>query len=368
MRILNGTTPKQDGFYMPAEFEKHDGCIIIWPERSDSWSYGAITARKYFTEVATAISQSESVTVCASANQYDNARQMMGENIRVVEMSSNDSWARDYAPTFLIDKNGNRRGVDWGFNAWGGLYDGLYFPWDKDNAMARKICDLMSTDVYNMRDFILEGGSIHTDGEGTILTTEACLLGKGRNPSIGRDEIENNLLEYLGAEKVIWLERGIFNDETNEHIDNICAFVAPAEVVLAWTDDKSDPQYELSKSCYDILVNSTDAKGRKIKIHKLPIPSNIYVTKEECMGLDDMDGEPTRVEGERLAGSYVNFYISNGAIIMPTFNDPNDKIAYEILSSLFPTRQVVKIYARDILLGGGNIHCITQQIPSVKEI
>lgn len=362
MKILK-STPKQDGFYMPAEFEIHEGCIMIWPERTDSWQYGAVAARKAFTEVATAISKSENVTVCASEIQYDTAREMLPDHIRVVEMSSNDSWARDYAPTFVKNHNGDIRGVDWYFNAWGGLVDGLYFPWDKDNKMARKLCDLYNVDTYNARHFVCEGGSIHVDGQGTALVTEACLLSQGRNPKMTKDEIEETLKNYLGVEKVIWLKYGIYNDETNEHVDNICAFIAPGEVVLAWTDNKNDPQYKMSKSCLDILENEIDAKGRKIIVHKLPLPSPVYISKEECEGLENMDGEPTRVDGERLAASYVNFYIANDAIVMPGFNDPMDMVAKEKLQKLFPTREVIQIYARDILIGGGNIHCITQQIP-----
>ncbi|MGN0578112.1 MAG: agmatine deiminase [Ruminiclostridium sp.] len=362
MKVLN-SVPAADGFYMPAEFSPHYGCILIFPERSDSWQYGAYAARKAFVKVCEAIAESERVTVCASEKQYENARRMLPDNIRVVEMSSNDSWARDYAPTFVT--NGKEiRGVNWRFNAWGGLVDGLYFPWDKDDRMARKLCDLYEKDMYDAGDFVLEGGSIHVDGEGTCITTEACLLSSGRNPGLTKEEIEQKLKQYLGVQKVIWLKRGIYNDETNEHVDNICAFVKPAEVVLAWTEDKSDPQYEMSRSCLEILENETDAKGRKIKVHKLILPSPVTITAEECGGLDTMDFQPTRTPGERLAASYVNFYISNGAVVMPFFGDPADEPAKKLLSELFPDRKIIPVYARDILIGGGNIHCITQQIPS----
>lgn len=362
MKILS-STPRQDGFRMPAEYEPHDGCLMIFPERSDSWSYGGYVARKAFCEVATAIAKSEKVTIAAGSNQYDNARALFPDEIRVVEMSSNDSWARDYAPTFVTNKNGVVRGIDWGFNAWGGLVDGLYFPWDQDNKMARKFCDLLNMDVYDKRDFILEGGSIHVDGEGTVMVTESCLLSKGRNALLSKIEIEEILKEYLSVDKVLWLPRGIYLDETNEHVDNICAFVKPGEVVLAWTEDRNDPQYPLSKACLDYLHEVTDAKGRKLKIHKLPLPQPIYMREDECEGLDFCDGEPTRKPGDRLAASYVNFYIANKAVIMPGFHDPQDEMAKKVLEDLFPDREIIQIYARDILIGGGNIHCITQQIP-----
>ncbi len=364
MKILH-SVPSQDGFYMPAEFSPHFGCIMIFPHRRDSWQNGAYAARKAFAEVIRVISKSEKVIVCARYDDYDAARFMLPDNVRVVEMESDDSWARDVAPTFVTNGK-NIRGIDWGFNAWGGLADGLYFPWDKDNKMARKLCDLLDVDTYDKRSFILEGGSIHSDGEGTVMTTESCLLSGGRNPDMSKAEIEEELKKYLGAEKVLWLPKGIYNDETNEHIDNICAFTSPAEVVLSWTDDKDDPQYEMSESCLDYLENTTDAKGRKIKVHKLPLPSPVTVTEEECAGLDDMNGQPTRIPGERLAASYANFYISNGHVLVPQFGDKNDSTALKILSELFPEREVVGIYARDILIGGGNIHCITQQIPMAE--
>ncbi len=362
MQILS-STPKQDGFRMPGEFEPHSGCIMIFPERTDSWQYGGYAARKAFVKIAAAIAESEKVTVAASSKQYDNARAMLPSHIRVVEMSSDDAWARDYAPTFVINDSGVVRGIDWGFNAWGGLIDGLYFPWDKDNQMARKLCDLYEVDVYNKRDFILEGGSVHVDGEGTAMVTESCLLSKGRNGNLSKQEIEKILKNYLNVEKILWLPRGIYLDETNEHVDNICAFTSPGEVVLAWTEDEEDHQYALSKECLDYLEEETDARGRKLKIHKLLQPSPVFMTAEECEGLDLFDNEPTRRPGDRLAASYVNFYIANKAIIMPGFGDQADIPAKELLQGLFPDRKVIQIYARDILIGGGNIHCITMQIP-----
>lgn len=363
MRIRKDSTPAGDGFRMPAEFEPHEGCIMIFPERADSWQYGGYAARKAFVQIAEAIAKSEKVTVCASDSQYDNARALLPAHIRVVEMSSNDAWARDYCPTFVKNDAGEVRGIDWGFNAWGGLEDGLYFPWDKDNRMARKLCDLLEKDVYDKRDFILEGGSIHVDGEGTCMVTESCLLSRGRNPKLSRAEIEETLRDYLNVSAILWLPCGIYQDETNEHVDNICAFTAPGEVVLAWTDDESDVQYPMSRACLTYLNQATDAKGRRLKVHKLPLPEPVRITEEECRGLDCCWDEPTRSPGERLAASYVNFYIANGHIVMPGFGDPADEAAKGILQNLFPDREVIQINTRDILIGGGNIHCITQQLP-----
>lgn len=362
MKIIK-STPKKDNFRMPGEFEPHEGTFMIWPERTDNWRYGAKFAQKVFCEVATAISKFEKMTMCVSAAQYENARNMLPENIRVIEISNNDSWVRDSGPTFVKNDKGEVRGIDWQFNAWGGLVDGLYFPWDKDNSVAKKICEIEWKDRYSLDDFVLEGGSIHVDGEGTALVTEACLLSNGRNPHMNKEEIELKLKEYLNVEKVIWLKHGIYLDETNEHVDNICTFVKPGVVVLGWTNDKSDPQYEMSKNCYDILSNEKDAKGRNLEVHKLLLPSPIYITKDESLGVDVIASTQPRAEGERLAASYVNYYVCNGAIIMPSFNDPNDKLAQSKLQELYPDREIISIYAREILLGGGNIHCITQQQP-----
>ena len=365
------TIPAADGFRMPGEFEPHRGCIMIWPKRPGSWNYGAKKAREAFKRVAWAIAESEEVFMLAEPDVEENAREMLagnpGHGIHVIRMESDDAWARDVAPTFVVNGEGTGRGIDWEFNAWGGTVDGLYAHWEKDDLVAEKVCGELGYDCYEAHPFVLEGGSIHSDGEGTVLVTAACLLSGGRNPELTKDEIGKKLCAYLGAKKVIWLERGIYNDETNEHVDNICAFVRPGEVVLGWTDDEKDPQYAMSKSCLDILEHETDAMGRKIKVHKLPIPKTpICVTEDDLGGYEFEDGEDTREAGERLAASYVNFYISNGGVVVPQFGDEHDKTAVEILGTVFPERKICPIPARDILLGGGNIHCITQQIPQGK--
>jgi agmatine deiminase len=197
--------------------------------------------------------------------------------------------------------------------------------------------------------------------------TEACLLSEGRNPQLSKAQIEEKLLDYLGAEKVIWLPRGIYNDETNEHVDNVFAFVKPGEVVLAWTDDKSDPQYELSRADLEVLEQAVDAKGRKFRIHKLPIPEKpVCITEEEAMSFAFEEGEDRREPGERLAASYVNFYLCNGKVIVPQFGDVRDSDAVRILGKCFPERRVVPLQARSVIVGGGNFHCLTQQIPLVE--
>ena len=363
MKRLEGT-PKADGFRMPGEFERHQGCYIIWPERPDNWRLGGKPAQEVFTKVANTIGKYEPMTVVVSRNQYSNARNMLADYVKVVEMSNDDSWFRDCGATFVINDKGDMRGVDWVFNAWGGLVDGFYFPWDQDDKIAQKMCELEQVDSYRLEDFVLEGGSIHVDGEGTVMVTEECLLSEGRNPHMTKEQIGEKLCKYLGCEKVLWVPNGIYNDETNGHVDNMCNFVRPGVVLLAWTDDQNDPQYARSKEAYDYLTNETDARGRKLEVHKMYTPAPILITKEESMGVDAIDGTLPRQEGDRLAASYVNYYTGNGFIALPVFNDPNDQKAIDKLKELYPDRVIEPIYAREILLGGGNIHCITQQVPA----
>jgi len=358
------STPRADGFRMPGEFEKQAGTWMIWPERPDNWRLGGKPAQKAFAEVAAAIVKYEPVTMMVSAGQYENACHLLPPEVRVIEVSNDDSWARDCACTFVINDSGEVRAISWEFNAWGGLYDGLYFPWDKDDEVARKMANIENVSYYQA-PFVLEGGSIHTDGAGTAFVREECLLSPGRNPDLTKGEIEDHLKEYMNVEKVIWLKRGIYNDETDGHVDNICAPVRPGVVVLAWTDDKNDPQYEISAENLEILENSTDARGEKLTIHKLYTPSPLLITKEESEGVDAVDGTLPREEGDRQAASYVNYYVCNGAILVPVFDDPRDKDAQTLLASLYPDRDIVPIkLAREIILGGGNVHCITQQQPA----
>lgn len=408
------STPLLDGYYMPAEFSMHRACILIWPERPGSWPDDAKAARVAFYSVIKTIAGSEKVYLAAGKKGITSALEMLfggfgyhmtssGSyvldkkegfpaksdrvdswrcNIEIFPAETDDAWARDIAPTFLLrrDEGGgfcpakregkghfDIRAVNWEFNAWGGCVDGLYASWEKDNAFASFFAKKIGISYYNASPFVLEGGSVHSDGEGTILVTEACLLSAGRNPDMNREQIEEKLKQYLDARKVLWLPHGIYLDETNEHVDNVCAFIRPAEVVLAWTDNKNDPQYAFSAADYEYLSNVTDAKGRKITIHKLQLPEiPICMSKEEISGYSFEEGEEVRRPGERLAASYVNFYFANHAVVMPAFggeNEESDKRAKKLLQRLCPEREIIMIPARDILAGGGNVHCITQQIP-----
>lgn len=365
MSATLATLPARDGFRMPGEFEPHDGCWLLWPERTDNWRLGAKPAQHAFAAVAAAIARSERVTVGVSARQYANARALLAPAVRVVEVSSNDCWMRDVGPTFLVDRRGRRRGVDWTFNAWGGLSGGLYFPWDLDDAVAQKVCETEGADRYRA-PFVLEGGAIHVDGQGTLLTTEECLLNANRNPDLSRADLERLLADYLGIEQVVWLGRGVHRDETDGHVDNLCCFVRPGEVCLTWTDDRRDPQYEISREAYERLATARDARGRRFVVHKLVQPGPLYMTDEEASGVDVVEGTEPRRSDARLAGSYVNFYVANRHVVMPLLDRRRDAAAAAVLKRAFPTREVVGVPAREILLGGGNIHCITQQVPRVR--
>ncbi len=359
MSALIKTTPRADGFHMPGEFEPHAGIWMLWPERPDNWRLGGRPAQQTFSKVAAVLARFEPVTMGVSQGQYLNARAMLPPAVRVVEMSCNDSWMRDCGPTF-VSNGRNIRAVDWGFNAWGGLYT----DFEQDELVAQKVAEIERFDRYKA-PFILEGGSIHTDGQGTLLTTRECLLNLNRNPQLSQMEIEGYLRDYLGAEKIIWLARGMYLDETNGHVDNLCCFTRPGEVALSWTEDKADPQYDISRENEEILLSATDAKGRKLKVHRVPLPAPVYITKEESEGVQPVDGTLPRKEGDRLAASYINFAFCNGGAVVPTFNDPMDEVALEMIRKLLPGREVVGLPSREILLGGGNIHCITQHVPRV---
>jgi agmatine deiminase len=358
------TTPAADGFRMPGEFEPHSGCWMAWPERPDNWRLGAKPAQEAYAAVASAIAGSEPVTMAVSDAQFENCRAMLPPQVRVVEVSTDDAWIRDHGPTFVIGGGGERRGVDWRFNAWGGTEGGLYFPWDRDDRVAAKVLEIEGDDRYRA-PIVLEGGAIHVDGEGTVLTTEECLLNPNRNPELSREQIERVLLDYLGAEKVIWLGAGVFEDETDGHVDNLACFARPGVVVLTWTDDEDDPQHQISRDARERLEAVTDAQGRPLEVVLLPSPGPLQISAEEAQGVDAAEGTVPRSAGDRLAASYVNFYLGNSRIVYPLLDPRHDEEAATILRRVFPDREAIGVPAREILLGGGNIHCITQQVPGV---
>ncbi len=357
------STPAADGYRMPGEFEAHGGCWMAWPERPDNWRAGAEPAQAAFAAVAEAIAACEPLTMAVSDAQFERCRALLSPAIRVVEISADDAWMRDVGPTFVTDGDGGMRGVDWRFNAWGGREGGLYASWERDERVACKVLEIEGVDRYRA-PLVLEGGSIHSDGQGTVLTTEECLLNPNRNPELSREQIERALRDYVGAERVVWLGRGVYGDETDGHVDNLACFVRPGVVALTWSEDESDPQHAISRDALERLQAARDARGRPFEVVRVPSPGPLEIAAEEAAGVIPLAGSHPRRAGERLAASYVNFYPASGRIVFPLIDERFDEQAAALLRGCFPAREVVGVPAREILLGGGNIHCITQQVPA----
>jgi agmatine deiminase len=356
------TTPAHDGYRMTGEFEPHAGCWMAWPERVDNWRDGARPGQEAVAAVAEAIAASEPVTMAVSDAQFERCRSLLSPAIRVVELSTDDAWMRDIGPTFVLDGDGARRGVDWRFNAWGGRHGGLYESWERDERAARKVLEIERADRYRA-PIVLEGGAIHVDGEGTVLATEQSVLNRNRNPTLSREQVERVLLEYLGASKVVWLGAGVCHDETDGHVDNLACFARPGVVLLTYAEDPHDPQHAISEDALARLRAARDARGRAFEVLKLPSPGPLRVTEEEARGVQPAAGTIPRRAGDRLAASYVNFYPATSRIVFPLLDSRHDERAREILAGCFRGRELVGVPSREILLGGGNIHCITQQVP-----
>lgn len=364
--------PKKMGFKMPAEWTHHECCWMMWPHILVNWRKQAVPAQLAFIDIAKAISNFEPVKIGVPKKFMEKAKLMIFNQsdckddisrtytIQLFEIESDDTWARDIGPTFLVHSSEKiSAGIKWDFNGWGNFMKN----YENDKNVSHSILKLSNCQYKFRADFILEGGSFHVDGEGTILTTEECLLNKNRNPHLSKEQIESYLIDYLGGEKVIWLKRGLFNDnDTSGHVDNICTFIEPGHLMISWTDDKTDPQYEISQECLAILESTTDAKGRHFKVTKIPIPKAIYYSVEDIPDEGDL-----RKVGERLPASYVNYYLANDGVVIPGFGDQDsDKNAFDIFEKVFPTRKIRQVCTKEILLGGGNIHCLTQQQPKFE--
>ena len=353
-------------FQMPFEGDLHHGTIMMLPYRMDTWREGGKVAYPSFLAIIRAIAQYEKVYVLIDKRvSYDISELKKIQNVVLIDAKYDDCWSRDTSPIFVYNKNKKLTGIDFRFNAWGGSIDGLYADYRADDRLAEFICKRLKTEHEYVKDFILEGGSIHTDGQGTFLTTEACLLSKGRNPKLTKEQIESYLVTYLGAKKVLWLPRGIYNDETNEHVDNVACFVKPGVIALAWTDDINDPQYPLSKLAFDYLKTSTDVNGKPFEIVKIKIPTPMYLQTEESNALKPNEDSKPRLPEDRLAGSYINYYLGSNYVILPKFGCKEDEEGYNTFKKLYPNHHIHQIDTKEILLGGGNIHCITMQIPEL---
>lgn len=362
-RRIKDSTPLQDGFRIPGEYEPRLGSFIIWPEKGFEFRNGGKNAQKVCVTVAEAIADFEECTVICSADAYEDCRARLSDRVRVVEMTTNAAWTQDKGVFYVINDKGEMRGVHFGFNAYGGLEEGLYFPWNYDQQFGEKLFQLDKLDYYDARHFILEGGATQVDGEGTIILTDQCNLNPNRNGNMSRKEVERNCKQYLGLEKVIWIKRGMLFDETDGHIDDICFFVRPGVIALSWTDDENHPQYSVFKEAYDVLSNATDAKGRKFEIHKIHIPDIMYISKDENETFDIVESAAPREENQPLAVTYINGYFVEGGYLVPQFGDSMDEVAVKKYQELMPERKVIGLPTREWSLSGGNIHCMTLQQP-----
>ncbi len=379
MKNINKFPADYDCF-MPGEFGEHRATWILWPERTDIWRLGAKPAQAVFVQIADIISQFEQVVVGVNQSQYENARVQLSKNIQVIEISFDDAWIRDTGPTFVLDRENKLHGVDWFFNAWGGIgqiseidkWDlmGSYFPWKLDDMVARKILEIEKAKRHRC-PLILEGGAIHTNGKGTLLAVKECILSRNSNYTFAK--IEELLKRFLGINKFIWLKQGLYLEENNGHIDNMCCFVDANTILLNWCNDKNDPQYDISNEAYEVLINAKDSKGIKFNIIKVIQPPALHITEEESQGIDSSEYSIPRAPNDRLPASYVNSYFVNGAVLIPSFSSTfdespaeYDKAAKALYLDIFKDRKIIQIPARELLLGGGGIHCIVQQIPKHK--
>jgi agmatine deiminase len=335
-------TPRAVGLAMPAEWELHERTLMAWPVRVDLWGDGLVQARRDYAEIARAIAAFEPVLMVAPPGSAGEIRRRCGRGVDVVELPIDDSWIRDSGPIFVTG-GGARAGVDFGFNGWGGKFE----PCDRDDALPAALLGHLGADRFEA-PLILEGGSIAVDGDGTLITTEQCLLHPSRNPTLERDEIEALLRDYLGAEKVIWLPHGLLEDhDTDGHVDNVAAFLAPGRVLLQ-TAPPGTPNHERLAQNLECLRAATDARGRPIDVVEL----------EEL--------PQTSVRGMPGCVPYTNLYLANGAAIVPVAGDDPDRDdeVLAMLASLFDGREVVPVPGRTLAEGGGGVHCITQQVPA----
>jgi agmatine deiminase len=337
--------PARDGFSMPAEWAPHTRTWMCWPCRTEIWGgpEGLLRAKQAFARVARAVSSFEPVIMAARPQDAAEVRLACASRVAVFEVAIDDSWARDMGPTFLTAPGGNRAGTAWRFNAWGNKYH----PYTEDAALGERVLAAAGVEAYRA-PLVCEGGSIHGDGEGTLLTTEQCLLNANRNPELDRQQIEERLVLFTGARRIIWLGDGFSDDETDGHIDNIACFVAPARVLVGIPARRGHPDFEPVMDAIARLREARDALGRVIEIVEVVQPDSDRI---------DHRGRP-------LAASYVNFYLANGGVVMPAFDDRQDEPARNLIADCFPGRDIIQIDALDIVEGGGGIHCITQQEPA----
>jgi len=338
------TTPREQGFAMPAEWARHDRCWMAWPCRPELWGERMDAARQAYAEVAQTIAQFEPVTMIARPDLAADASLQLGQGIAVLPLDYDDSWIRDTGPTFVGHPEGRLAGVDWRFNGYGEAAP----RYADDARLAEAICARLKVPRF-VAPLVLEGGAVHVDGEGTCLVCAASVLDPKRNPGLDRAQVEGALAEHLGVSSVIWLERGLAGDPTGGHVDNLACFARPGVVLALTSRDEGDDNHAALQDNLARLRSATDAQGRTLEVIEIEQP-----------------GPRRHADGRRLSASYVNFYLANGAVIMPMFDDRMDDAACKAIAAAFPDRRTIQLDASDLVYGGGGIHCITQQQPAVS--
>jgi agmatine deiminase len=315
---------------------------MAWPCRTELWGERMAAARKACAEVAKAIAQYEPVTMIARPELAAEASLHCGQGISVLPLEHDDSWTRDVAPTFVLDRAGALAGVDWRYNGYGERAPAF----DRDARLAETICARLEVARF-AAPIVFEGGAVHVDGEGTALVCVASALDPRRNPGFTRDGIEGVLADHLGVAKVIWLEHGFEGDATGGHVDNVACFVRPGAAMALTCRDAADTNFAPFQDNLTRLRAERDAQGRELQVIEVEQPAPRF-----------------RPDGSRLTTSYVNFYLANGAVILPMFGDPMDDAAHDTISAAFADRHAIQIDVSDLVYGGGGIHCITQQQPA----
>jgi len=336
------TTPKQSGFSMPPEWGPHLRTWMMWPTREIVWDDMEETRANYAT-LAHAIREFEPLSMVVSPCDVAAAKSLLGSDIGILEAPIDDSWARDAGPCFVTNGKGERVGVSFGFNAWGGKYT----PFDADNGVAEAIASAAGVATFQS-DLIAEGGGVSVDGLGTILTTTSCFPNPNRNPDWSRDEIEEELKQMLGGDKVIWLPGNVEETETDGHVDGIATFVAPGVVLIEGAGPVDSEWHDICQANIDAMQNQTDARGNRIRLVEIP----------------EADEADNPTDSDKFCRSYINSYITNGGVIMPRYGVKTDDEVREVFQELFPGRRVSQVSIPSIAIGGGGIHCITQQEPA----
>ena len=332
----------RDGFTLPPEWAPHARTWMAWPARPATWHGGIEAARAMHVELAKALATFEPVTMVCNPAEMAEASLMCGPGIDLVPIPLSDGWMRDIGPTFVTNAAGEIAGVDWIFNGWGGLHG----EFAADAEVAAEVLKVRGCPRF-AASIVLEGGAFSGDGAGTLLVTEECLLDPRRNPGKSKADLEAVLAYYLGVKTVIWLGRGYEGDETGGHVDEVACFVKPGTVMLQVTNDPEDPNYLTQHDNLARLKSARDAGGQALEVVEIPQPAR----REK--------------DGRRLTLSYINFVFANGGLIMPSFGDSCDGPAFRIFSGLFPDRKIIQLLADDLVIGGGGLHCITQQEPAV---